>query len=193
MPSPLKSKSSALKKNRKGPGRQRTVERPSKRKPLASRWDEIAYLRDKLLYWLYERVALSQARPYAKRLARLLPQADPGHEAILGEECWSLVYETGQDLDQAIQHRENEIRLIRRLWRLSRGKPWADAALEDYRPDDLGDRLDLLAILYHDDDRLDQAIKILQESKRLAGRHGFPFDGADLLQDYMEEKNRRPA
>jgi hypothetical protein len=49
---------------------------PPGRRKFAGAWDEIGYLYDKLLYWLYERQLAAKARPYAKRLERLLRQAD---------------------------------------------------------------------------------------------------------------------
>ncbi len=118
----------------------------------------------------------------------------PNHDAILGEECWSLVHETNGELERAIESRENEIRLIRRLYDLSRGAPHEEIALRDYGYEDLSDRLELLAILYHDSGDLDKAITTLQESRKLCQEHGVEFDGNDMLRDYAEEKrNARQA
>jgi tetratricopeptide (TPR) repeat protein len=158
------------------------------RHKFANEWDQIGYLYDRLLYWLYERQDARKARRYADRLERLLPKADPDHQAILGEECWSLVYETKADLRKAIEHRKNEIRLIRRLHDISRNAPYEDLVLKDYGYDDLSDRLDLLAILYHDAGHLDKALTTLQDSKRLCDRHGIKFDGEDIWQEYMQEE-----
>lgn len=164
------------------------VKPPPGRRKFASAWDEIMYLHDKLLYWLYQREDERKACPYAKRLEQLLPRATPTHEAILGEECWSLVYETKGDLAKAIKHREKEIRLIHRLHELVRKSPCDQCALEGYGYDDLSDRLDLLAILYHDSGQFDKAIRTLQESKRLCKAHGLTFDGEDMLREYVAEK-----
>jgi tetratricopeptide (TPR) repeat protein len=161
---------------------------PPDRRTFADEWDEIDYLHDKLLYWLYQRADPRKAHRYAQRLERLLLTAAPDHDAILGEECWSLVHETKGDLPRAIESRKNEIRLIRRLYELSRGAPHEEVALRRYGYDDLSDRLDLLAVLYHDSGDLDKAITTLQESKKLCQEHGMEFDGVDMLQDYMEEK-----
>jgi tetratricopeptide (TPR) repeat protein len=167
---------------------------PPDRRTFANEWDEISYLHDKLLYWLYQRADPRKARLYAPRLERLLAAAAPNHDAILGEECWSLVHEAKGELASAIESRKNEIRLIRRLYQLSRGAPHEEVALRDYGYDDLSDRLDLLAVLYHDSGDLDKAIKTLQESKRLCQEHDIEFDSGDMLQDYMEEKrNARQA
>jgi hypothetical protein len=164
-----------------------------RRRTFADVWDEIDYLYQKLLYWLYEREAPSRAKIYADRLAKLLPKADPDHAAILGEECWSLVWETRGSLQKAIEHREHEVRLIRRLHKLSHGKPHEAVALKGYGYADLSDRLDLLATLYHDAGKLDKALATLRESKQVCQAHGIPFDGEDLLQEYSEEKTQAPG
>ena len=122
----------------------------------------------------------------------LLPKVTPEHEGIFGEECWSLLHEAKGDLPRAIERRENEIRLIRRLHEISRNKPHEEIVLKQYGYDDLSDRLDLLATLYHDSGNLAEAVGILKESKRLCEAHGIKFDGEDILQEYLEEKRKSP-
>jgi len=160
---------------------------PPDRRQFANAWDEIGYLYDKLLYWLYQREDAKNARPFAERLEQLLPRAAPDHEAIFGEECWSLVHETKGNLSKAIEHRENEVRLIRRLHDISRKAPHQDIARRDYGYEDLSDRLDLLATLYHDSGNWDKAITILLESKQLCEAHGITFDAEDVIQEYLDE------
>ena len=166
------------------------VRRPIERRKFANDWDEIGYLYDKLLYWLYQREDSSRSRRYAKRLEPLLRRAAPDHQAIFGEECWSLVYETKGDLRSAIKHRQNEIRLIRRLHNLPRQTAPEELVRKDYGYDDLSDRLDLLAVLYHDSGNIQKAISTLLESKQLCGQHGIKFDGEDILLEYLQEENR---
>ena len=96
---------------------------PPERRKFADAWDEIVYLYDKLLYWLYQREDVRKARSFAERLAKLLPKADPEQESILGEECRSLIHEANGNLSKAIEHREKEIGLIRRLHEISRDEP----------------------------------------------------------------------
>jgi hypothetical protein len=163
------------------------VKPPPHRRKFANEWDEIRYLYDKLLYWLYQRGDRGRARPYAERLECLLRKADPDHNSILGEECWSLVYETKCDLPKAIEHRNKEIDLIQRMHILSQDSPHRDVLLKDYRYGDLSDRLDLLATLYHDAGQLDKALETLCRSKELCESHGIRFDGQDLLREYLEE------
>jgi tetratricopeptide (TPR) repeat protein len=141
-----------------------------------------------VLYWFYDQGNRRKALPYAERLAELLARVAADHAAILGEECWSLVHELKGDLTAAITARENQIRLIRRLWEASKQSPVREAALAGYGPADLSDRLDLLAILYRDAGRLEEALAALQESKRVSEAAGVPFDGADLLEEFQAEK-----
>jgi hypothetical protein len=161
---------------------------PLDRHEFANEWDEIGYLYDKLLYWLYQRADAGKARPYAERLERLLAKADPDHDAIFGEECWSLVNEATGNLRKAIQHRKKAISLIRKLHRMASGKPYEHIALKGYGYDDLSDRMGLLAMLYHDSGDLDNAIGTLEESKQLCKKHGIKFDSEAILRDYQEEK-----
>jgi hypothetical protein len=161
---------------------------PPDQRKFASDRDQLDYLYHKLLYWLYGREDRTRADAFADRLARLLRRASPGHDAIFPEECWSLIYETKRDFRKAIKHRENEIRLIRRLHEISRDKPFEAVALKNYGYADLSDRLDLLATLYHDSDNLEKAIAVLRESKDLCKSHGIRFDGEDILEEYMKEK-----
>jgi hypothetical protein len=60
--------------------------------------------------------------------------------------------------------------------------------LSRYGYDDLSDRLDLLAILYHDTGDLDRAIQTLRQTRQLCKRRGIVFDGLAILQEYLEEK-----
>lgn len=165
---------------------------PSRRK-FAGPWDEIDYLYHKLLYWFYQREDARRARPFARRLKRLLKKAAAGQEAIFPEGCWALLHEVDGDLPKAIEHRAREIDLIKRLHKITRKTPSQDFVLDRYGYDDLSDRLDLLAILYHDSGDLNKAISTLRESKEFCDRHGIPFDGKDLLKDYLQERRTTPT
>jgi hypothetical protein len=164
---------------------------PPDRRKFADERDQIDYLYHKLLYWLYEREDKVRASAFAERLAQLLSQSSPGHDAIFPEECWSLIGEAKGDLPGAIKHREKEIRLMKRVQAISRSTPQQEAVLRLYGYDDLSDRLDLLAVLYHDSGNLDKAISTLHESKQLCEKHGIKFDAEDIMQEYLEEKRAR--
>ena len=159
---------------------------PPDRRKFADARDQIDYLYHKLLYWLYEREDKVRAQAYAERLAKLLSQSSCENEAIFPEECWSLIFEAKEDLPRAIAHRENEIRLIRRLHEISRGTRQQEPIFGLYGYDNLSDRLDLLAVLYRDSGNLDKAISTLRESKQLCEEHGLKFDGEDILRNGHE-------
>ncbi len=166
-------------------------EPPAGKRKFADTSEEMGYLYDKLVYWLYQRQLFRRALPFADRLERLLANSGPETQSIFAEECRSLIHEAKGDLAKAIAHREKEIRLIRRLHEITQNTSGADFAFGQYNHADLSDRLDLLAVLYHDNGNLDKAIKTLQESKQLCKKHGINFDGEDILQEYLFEKAER--
>jgi hypothetical protein len=151
---------------------------------------EVGRLYDRVVDWLYERQNSQHARGYARRLRRMVEESDPKAESIFTQECLSLAHEAEGDLEQAIRHRENEIRLIFRLHEFAQGQDatHADFLFGQYSYEDLRDRLHLLAALYHASGKLDKAIRILQESKVLCEKHGIEFDWEDVLQEYLTEQ-----
>jgi hypothetical protein len=159
------------------------------RRQYAHEWDEIEDLYHKVLSAYYGQGSRRRALRYVPRLEELLRQATPDHGAVLGEECWSLVSELQGNLPAAIAYRLNEIRLIRRLWKITEhdSEHVRKIALDGYGPADLADRYDLLAGLYHDAGQLRKAIKTLWQSRELCELHGVKFDGKDLLRDYLAE------
>lgn len=157
------------------------------RRKFRGAWDEIDYLYMKILHWFYDQEDRRKALPYCARLQALLERTPDAHEAIFGEECWSLICEVRGDLTAAIAYREREIELMKRLLRIAAKSPHRDYICRDRDYSDLSDRLDLLAILYHDTGDLGKAIQVLKDSRQLCRRHGIRFDGADLLRDYRVE------
>jgi hypothetical protein len=143
-------------------------------------WDQVDYCYHKILYWFYSRRNRGRASRFCRTLEPVLKRVASKHEAIRGEECWSLLYEVRGELDKAIWYRRNEIQLIRRLQRF---KP----RFEHYGPDDLADRLILLGILYKDANDTRRAIKALRDAKRISLRNRIRFDSLDLLRTYEAE------
>src|SRR5436190_18750971 len=127
---------------------------------LARTSNQISRLYDRLVYWLYERQDASRARSLASQMKNLLAK-NPKLESIFNCECSSLVHEASGDLDSAIKDRKKEIRLIRRLHQRAQNKPGASFVFGQYDYADLRDRLDLLAMLYHDRGDLDKGIRTL--------------------------------
>jgi hypothetical protein len=190
MPSPQsKKKSSTIsRRNSHGPRTSETAARNGRPEHDHS-WPEIGDLYFKILDDYYGREDRRRALRHVPRLEELLRQEASDHEAVFGEECWSLASELRGDLPAAIAFRRNEIRLIRQLWKTLPGSPDSvrDLILKRYGPADLADRYDLLAILYRDAGQLKKAIRTLWQSRELCELHGVKFDGKDLLRDYLAE------
>jgi hypothetical protein len=166
---------------------------PVTRRKFAGHWDEIDYLYHKLLHWFYERKDRRRAKPYCDRLERLLDEFCTDDHVIVPEECRSLICEIRGDLPGAIKHRENEIRLIKRLHRISENTPSNNFALSQYDYSDLSDRLDLLATLYREAGKPKRALRVLEESKKLCAAHGINFAGQELMRDCLREQGRNAS
>jgi hypothetical protein len=166
-----------------------TSKAPPVRKKFRNGWDEIDYLYQRLLYWFYERGNRSRALPLSRRLSFLLVRNDAEQASIFGQECRSLLAELDEDYPEAARHREREIELILRLWSIAKDQPELPSVGDRYGIDDLVDRFDLLAMLYHEAGELDRAIVALVRSKSLCERFKLPFAGEDLLRGYLFEKN----
>jgi hypothetical protein len=164
-----------------------TTKAPPTRTRFRSDWDEIEYLYHKILYWFYERADRERALRFAGRLRRLLERNAHEHQSIFGEECWSILSELGGDITAAVRHRERETELILKLWEVTPSDPDRSPAIDPYEVADLADRLDLLAMLYHDAGDLDHAILTLLRSKWLCASFGIPFESEGLLKDYIDE------
>ncbi|HEV2968523.1 MAG TPA: tetratricopeptide repeat protein [Pirellulales bacterium] len=165
-----------------------TNEPERSRRKFTGPWDEIKYLRGKLLHWFYERGDRRRAREICRRLAPLLKKVANDRESILRQECWSIVYEVREDFDKAIEHRRREIELMKMLLDEAERSPQKSEILKWCDYSDLSDRLDLLAILYRDAGDLDKAIDTLEDSKRLCRQHRIKFDAQDMLDDYLAER-----
>jgi hypothetical protein len=167
---------------------------PATRKRFDGDWDELKYLYQKILYWYFCRDDREEALKFRDRFEGLLSELASRHpDGIFIEECWSILYDLDRELHQAIEHREREIELILRLWRDSENTPAREHTLHRYGVDAFADRLELLAILYHDSGNLESAIVRLVESKRLCEAAGLPFGGNELLTDYLDEREPRFA
>jgi hypothetical protein len=165
----------------------------SERSVPAGEWIELTYLYDKILYWFYDRGDRPRALEIRDSFERLLNAVASEHEAIFGEHCWSILHELDGDHRRAIEAREREIGLILKLREISKDTAGAEYVLRGYGIETLCDRLDLLAILYHESGDPDRAIVALAESRRLAEAAGIPFEGGDLLREYLDEREPRMA
>ncbi len=128
-------------------------------------------------------------RKSARKLVRPLKDLANSPEyadSIRAEEVRSLLAEFRGDLTEAIRRREAEIRKIYELHGMSINTPSWELVKRRYDFSDVGDRLDLLALLYDRLGDLDRAIAILHESKHYCEAHGVPFDGQDILDELTQ-------
>jgi hypothetical protein len=154
-------------------------------------WGKIQDLYYKTLSLFYDQGDPNLARPHAERLDRLLREADPEQETVFGEGCRSLIEEIRGNLCEAIKHREKEISLIDRLYELAHDSDTAEYVRAEYDCDDIHQRLNMLAILYHHIGDTQKAISILEASKRHCAKWGIRFEGEELLRDYLGESTNR--
>jgi hypothetical protein len=161
----------------------KTAPEPTRRK-FHGDWDQVGYYYFKILYWFYPLRNRSKADRFCRSLEPILKRVANKHEAIKGEECWSLLYEVRGNFEKAISYRRSEIRLIKKLQKIS---PKRSYALKDYGPADLADRWILLAMLYKDSNKIREAIRALKEAKRICVQKRARFGSADLLGEYEAE------
>ena len=160
-----------------------------KQRRFANVADEIEHVYQKLVFWHCRNSGGVRALQYAARLKKLLSRDEAIPGSIFGEECWSLAFDVEGDVRQAIRHRENEIRLIRRLHEIT-PKEQRELVFGWYDYSDLSDRMVILAELHDQIGQTDRAIRILRESKASCIRHGIPFDGEDILQELLSDSTR---
>lgn len=148
----------------------------------ATDWCEIKKLYDQVLKLFYEQRARSKALTIAPKLRLLVSLLDPGCNAVLGAAARGLLCELEGDYWGAIQSRQRELHLLNEL---------QDAQLPAHvraTPNDISDRLDLLASLYWESGDLEKAEQTLLESQRLCAKHKIKFDGESMLRELRREK-----
>jgi len=166
---------------------------PKTRRKFVSDWDELSYLYDKIIFWFYGRQRRAYVRHrFCRNFEQLLKKLCPEPSAIKGEECRALLCEVREEWERAAEHRENEIRLIKRLQQAAEketDESLKNILLQGYDMSDLSDRMDLLSIAYRHAGEPDRAVKMLHESRRLCNENGLEFDGQDILDDILSEKS----
>jgi tetratricopeptide (TPR) repeat protein len=124
----------------------------------------------------------------ALRLARMVEKLDPNSEALIGMGVRSLIAELDGDYDEAARYRKLELAGVKKLLEELRPEQleWMHMDASDY-----SDRLDLLACLYLDAGRYDDALAALAESEAFCKKHGIPFDGKDIRADVKRAMKKR--
>ncbi len=147
---------------------------------------ELLYL--SLVKLFYERNDRKQTQKIASRLESVLAASPDYSGSIRGEEIRSLIAEFRGDFAEAARSREAEIRKILELHALTANTENWKYVSRQYDFSDVSDRLDLLAILYDTQGKLDRAISTLLESKHYCQSHRIPFDAEDMLEELEQAR-----
>jgi len=145
-----------------------------------------------LVKLFYEKDDRKGTEKIASRLERVLAVSPDYADSIRGEEIRSLIAEFRGDFAEAARSREAEIRKILELHTLTANTDHWKYVSRQYDFGDVSDRLDLLAILYDTQGKLDRAISTLLESKHYCESHRIPFDAKDLLAE-LEQARTGPT
>ena len=88
---------------------------PKNQMRLGTIWVELAYVCQKVHYWLHEKHRRAPARRYQSRLEQVLGKLPEDDQAILREEGLALFHELKRETAVAAKHRKREIQLIEAL------------------------------------------------------------------------------
>jgi hypothetical protein len=146
-------------------------------------------LRDDLLESFYDRGLKRQSLLLAARLEKALKSSPDYLGSIRAEEIYALIAEVRGDIERAARFREAEVRKILELHSLFVNTPSWEYVARQYDFSDVSDRLDLLAALYEKLGDSERAIATLLESKHYCESHGVPFDGQDVLAEFLAAHN----
>lgn len=152
------------------------IKPPKSRRRFKSDLDELDYLSEKIGYWLHVRGNEVVARRFTSRFAELLRRNRRRLSGSIVVHLYSaLLHDLRGDLRSEIREREEAIRLIRRLHSLAEPE-----ALVGYGFDDLVDELIILAAVYFDAGRIDDAAATSEDAVRTARAHGIAIDEREL-------------
>ena len=150
-------------------------------------WPLATELYHRLLDLFYTIESKPRAVPIAFRLLRILDKLDPNSETLLALASRAVSAEVDGDFEEAIHYRERELAVMDRL--IASGQ-YESAGFDhaDYR-----DRLDLIANLTLDLDRLDEATKTIERSATFCKMHRLKFDGRDIQNAILHARKATPT
>ncbi len=161
---------------------------PRTRRKFRSDWAEMAYLSDKIFYWVnMGRGAV--ARRFEKRMRDILLRHKRHQGAILVQEGWALVHELNGEWQKAVKRRKREVALLERLQRAAREHDQAAKAyiLYECGPERLAESLTFLAIDYAKWGRTGDAKNTLRRAERYCRRARIVFEGKEILEGLEHE------
>ena len=137
---------------------------PKTRRTFSEPSDELAYLADKIEYWLYERGNVAAAERFGPRFEALLQTNSRRLQGSIIYSVWSaLLYDLQDDMAREIKSREELVHLLRRLLEI-------DGPVGGFEWIDLIEELEVLAALYEDAGDLPRAEATAAAAEQLAAQ-----------------------
>lgn len=166
---------------------------PPTRRKFNGKWDELEYLYGKCLYWFYQRGSRYKALPFAMRIEQLLGTLPRAEETARGNECLAILKEIAKDWEKAIDFRRREIAIYEEILSDESTDDFSvrDGIIIDYRPEDLADRYDLLALELLEVGKHEDALEALERSKQVCEAYGLAFDGDEIERDIRDDLAKR--
>lgn len=138
---------------------------PPSRRRFRHVWDELDYVVEKVVYWLYERRNAKAAARYHRRLNALVREIGNNRVAIVGNLARGLLAEMEGDVPGAIRHRERQLKALERYFaKHAEPQPHDELVLYLEFSYALYGRL---GELYADSGKLDRGIQAVERYKRL--------------------------
>lgn len=137
--------------------------------------DELQYLEQRLMFWLYERMRPSRARPFAERMARLLRRVPDQKNTIIGSGRYALVAEARGRWGEFAEHTWRQLRLLDRLSKTRNGSRLVLPGFVIVTLESLGDAY----IKVGDRPR---ALAAFARAKKLSRIHKIPFEREWLVE-----------
>ena len=152
---------------------------PLTRRSFRHTWDEIAYVVDKTVYWLYRRKNPRRARIFEHRLGALLESVPRSDYPVVGALGWSILEELRGNTRAAIQHRKRLIRRVHGYVHRTGGRPRWELRIV------LGSEYGYvmygrLAELYGQGGQYLKGKRVLEQSKAFCKKYRLRFECQDL-------------
>ena len=151
---------------------------PNRRK-FSAWWDEVDYLYFKAGHWIYEREMRGRARPFVKRLKRILAGRNVGSGPIMALEAQCLIADFQKDYKSEIHHKRQLVNVLRRLMRIHTDEP-------GYGPSGAVSEMEILATLLEEDGQRAKALNVVEECRSFAKQYGVKFHEARLRKLILE-------
>jgi hypothetical protein len=135
------------------------------RRVFSSRWDEIDYLYFKAGHWMFMRRQYGRARPFIRRMRRLVRGQGNNMSTLPAK---GLLADWDGDIRKELHYKKVEVGFLWRLVKLRTEVPGCG-------PSDALDEMEILALLYEDNHRRKDALKMADQCEAFARKHKLAF------------------